>query len=70
MKAGANTFLLVPTTIHVPDQLLEREEAGWSPELVRMLTSHPVSHAAARELEATMAKVSRSRRSKRRPPNL
>jgi metal-responsive CopG/Arc/MetJ family transcriptional regulator len=85
----------VPTTIHVPDKLLERvdarakalgmsrnrfitealekslgEEEGWSPELVRLLTTHPVSRAAARDLEATVATVSRTRRSKRRPPRL
>lgn len=85
----------MPTTIHVPDQLLERvdarakalgmsrnrfitqalekslgEEEGWSPELVRLLSSHPVSSAAARELEATMANVYRRRRSKRGPPRL
>lgn len=85
----------MPTTIHVPDQLLDRvdarakalgmsrnrfitqalekslgEEEGWSPELVHLLTRHPVSEAAARELEATMANVARTRRSKRKPPKL
>jgi metal-responsive CopG/Arc/MetJ family transcriptional regulator len=83
----------VPTTIHVPDELLERVDArakalglsrnrfivealekslgvqeGWSPELVRMLTTHTVSRAAARELEGSMAHVYATRRSKRRPP--
>ena len=85
----------MPTTIHVPDRLLERLDArakalgvsrnrlitdalerslgaeeGWSPELVRLLTKHPVSPAAAREFEESMAAVAEARRSKRRPPKL
>ena len=86
--------IFMPTTIHIPDPLLERvdtraktlgisrnrlilealeEKVGardeWAPELVQMLED-PVSPAAAKELEETLA-FARSRRSSRKgPPKL
>ena len=93
-SAGANTILFVPTTIHIPDPLLERvdtraktlgisrnrlilealeEKVGardeWAPELVHML-GKPISSAAGKELERSLATVRRRRTSRKAPPKL
>jgi predicted transcriptional regulator len=84
----------MPTTIHIPDPLLERvdtrakalgisrnrlilealeEKVGardeWAPELVQML-AEPVSPAAGKELEGSLAVVRRRRLSRKGPPKL
>jgi hypothetical protein len=84
----------MPTTIHIPDPLLERvdtraktlgisrnrlilealeEKVGardeWAPELVQMLAT-PVSSAAAKELEESLAVVRGRRSSRKGPPKL
>jgi len=86
--------IFMPTTIHIPDPLLERvdtraktlgisrnrlilealeEKVGardeWAPELVQML-AEPLSSAAGRELEESLAAVRGRRSSRKRPPKL
>jgi len=93
-SGATNTILFVPTTIHIPDPLLERvdtraktlgisrnrlilealeEKVGardhWAPELVQML-ERPLSTAAGKELEGSLAFVRRRRSSRRAPPKL
>ena len=84
----------MPTTVHIPDAILERLDAraaargvsrnrvileaveaalglreSWAPELVAML-AEPLDEATGKLLETSLAKVRRSRRSRRKPPSL
>jgi hypothetical protein len=51
-------------------QALEESLGVWSPEVVRLLTTHPVSAAASHELGKAMAHVLERRTRKARPPKL